>query len=87
MRVLILPEAAEEFEDAADYYERQQAGLGHRFRDDVDHHIRWIRHNAGIPRLRQGRYRRVNLKIFPYYVAYPVYSDSIWILAIAHGHR
>jgi len=31
-------------------------------------------------------YRRVNLKTFPYYIAYIVREDTLWILAIAHSH-
>jgi len=42
MRIVVLPEAADEFEDAADYYDEQKAGLGQRSRDEVDRHIRWI---------------------------------------------
>ena len=30
---------------------------------------------------------RVNLKVFPYYIAYVIHSGIIWILAIAHGAR
>ena len=87
MRIVVLPEAADEFDDAADYFEQQQAGLGRRFRDEVDRHIRWIGEHSDIPRLRRGGYRRVNLKVFPYYVAYLIWQDTIWILAVAHGHR
>lgn len=29
----------------------------------------------------------MNLKVFRYYVAYFIWQDVIWILAIAHGHR
>jgi hypothetical protein len=31
-------------------------------------------------------YRRVNLRVFPYYVAYIVRDPTIWVLSIAHGH-
>lgn len=68
-------------------YEDQQAGLGRRFREEVDRHIRWIAEHADLPRLRPGGYQRVNLKVFPYYVAYLRMGQTIWILAIAHGHR
>jgi plasmid stabilization system protein ParE len=87
MRLVVLPEAADEFDDAVDYYDQQQAGLGHRLRDEVDRHIRWIFEHSAIPRIRPGGYRRVNLKVFPYCIAYIVQGDTIWILAIAHSHR
>lgn len=69
MTIVVLPEAADEFDDAADYFEHQQSGLGQRFRDEVDRHVLWIAEHAELPRLRPGGYRRVNLKVFPYYVA------------------
>lgn len=52
----------------------------------MDQHIAWIAENAEVPRLRPGGYRRVNLKIFPYYTSYIVRDQVIWILAVAHGH-
>lgn len=70
MEVLLLPEAAQEFEDAVFYLEEEEPGLGVRFRAELDAHIQWIVQNPSIPRLREGRYRRVNLQIFPYYLAY-----------------
>ncbi len=87
MTIIVLPQAAAEFDDATDYYEQQQAGLGRRFRDEVDRHIRWLAGHHDVPRLRSGGYRRVNLKVFPHYVAYVEIQGTIWILAIAHGHR
>jgi hypothetical protein len=60
--------------------------LGQRFWDEVDEHIAWIAQNPDVPRLRDGGYRRVNLKIFPYYVSYVVRDAVIWILAVARGH-
>ena len=87
MKLIVLPQAADEFEDAVAHYDDKQAGLGQRFRDEVDQHIRWIVGHADVPRLRPGGYRRVNFKVFPHYVAYLRIGDTLWILAIAHGHR
>ena len=87
MRVIVLPQAADEFEEATVYYEDKQALLGQKFRDEVDRHIRWIAGNAEAPRLRAGGYRRVNLRVFPYYLAYLRVGETIWVLAIAHVHR
>jgi plasmid stabilization system protein ParE len=87
MTIIVLPEAAGEFEDATTYYADRQSGLGQRFRDEVDRYIRWIAEHAEIPRLRPGGYRRVNLRVFPHYIAYVQFGETIWILAIAHAHR
>jgi len=32
-------------------------------------------------------FRRVNLQVFPYYLAYAIHNEVIWILAIAHASR
>ena len=57
MTIVVLSQAADEFDDATASYEDQQANLGRRFRDEVDRHIRWIVEHADVPRLRLGGYR------------------------------
>ena len=87
MKLKILQQADEELYEAAKYYENQQAGLGYKFLDEVEKHIKWIKLNPTIACLRQGNYRRVNLKIFPYYIPYMIHKNTLWILAIAHSYR
>jgi plasmid stabilization system protein ParE len=87
MIVEFLPQARAELMDAVDYYEAELDGLGQRFWDEVDRHIAWIADNAEIPPLRDGGYRRVNLRVFPYYIAYIIRDLTIWILSVAHGNR
>jgi len=65
--------------------EGELSGLGVRLWE-VDRHIMWILRNSELPRLRSAGYRRINLKIFPYYISYVVRGPDIWILAIAHAH-
>ena len=87
MRIVVLPQAADEFEAAVAYYDDKQPRLGPRFRDEVDHYIRWVSEHAEIPPLRPGGYRRVNLRAFPHCIAYVRLDETIWVLAIAHAHR
>ena len=86
MIVEFLPEAKSELLHAIEYYEGQLDGLGQRFWEEVDQHITWITGNPEVPRLRDGGYRRVNLRVFPYYVAYIIRDHVVWILSVAHGH-
>jgi hypothetical protein len=85
MIIAVLPEARSELRNAVAYYEEQQDGLGKRLWIEVDRHVMWIVRNSELPRLRPGGYRRVNLRIFPYYISYIVCGEKIWILAIAHA--
>jgi plasmid stabilization system protein ParE len=87
MTLIILREAEEELAASAFYYESKQPGLGVRLRQEVAAVVDWIRHHSEVPRLRPKGYRRVNLRVFPHYIAYIVRADTIWLVAIAHGHR
>jgi hypothetical protein len=87
VNLLITSNVRREIQEAAEYYEAERAGLGDRFWREVDAHIRWISVNPTVPRLQPGDYRRVNLKVFPYYIAYAIRGETIVLLAVAHGHR
>lgn len=83
----ILDEAAAEFADGIARYESIEPGLGVRLKLEVKSVIGWIANQPELPRVRLQGYRRVNLKVFPYYIAYILRADAIWVLAIAHSAR
>mgnify|MGYP001793771322 CR=1 FL=1 len=87
MTLVTLEEADREFAESVDYYESREFGLGSRFRDEVAAVVDWISRFPELPRLRQKGYRRVNLRVFLLYVADVIRDDTIWVVAIAHGHR
>lgn len=87
MKVIILQQALEEMNEAIDYYEKKQSGLGLKLKEKIETKVNWILQNPDVPKKRGDCYRRVNLKAFPYYIAYTFKNESIWILAIAHGYR
>ena len=69
------------------YHEEIEASPSVRLKEEVRVAIHWIQTNPEVPRLRAKGYRRVNLKVFRFYVAYFIWVDTIWVLAIAHGGR
>jgi hypothetical protein len=87
MQVTFPSPALEELADAALYYERQQTGLGFEFMEEVDAFVQIITIAPQQPRLRRRGYRRVNLKRFPYYIAYSIEAGVIVVLAIGHAAR
>jgi toxin ParE1/3/4 len=87
MRVRFVDQARAEFLDGISYYEQQEPKLGHRFKVEVEQTILWLAEHSEACRLRRAGYRRLNLRIFPYYIPYIVRGSTLWILAIAHGHR
>lgn len=87
MTIRFVEEAQSEFLDAISDYEEACAGLGRRFKEEVDRSVLWVADHADLYRLRSGLYRRFNLRIFPYYIAYIVRAETLWVLAVAHGSR
>ncbi|MFP4030522.1 MAG: type II toxin-antitoxin system RelE/ParE family toxin [Desulfococcaceae bacterium] len=87
MKTIVLGEAFQELAEAIAYYEGREPGLGRKLKEEVDRHVHWIIGNPDVPRTRAGGYRRVNLKVFPYYIAYLVHENQLWILAIANGRK
>ena len=87
MKIEILHAAEEELNEAIAYYEEIESGLGVRLKEEFRAVIQWIGDNPEIPRLRPKGYRRVNLKVFRYYIPYFIWNDAVWILAVAHASR
>lgn len=87
MRIRFAEAANNELNDAIDWYERQQAGLGVRFRRDVREAALRI---AGAPLLFPIEFdevRRYVMHRFSYTLRYVLRKDEVWILAVSHQHR
>lgn len=87
MTVRFVEEAQREFLEAISAYEQARAGLGQRFKNEVERSILWIADHPELYHPRSGSYRRINLRVFPYYVAYVVRGQTLWVLAVAHANR
>jgi plasmid stabilization system protein ParE len=87
MRIRFVDEASAEFLAAISYYEKQKPKLGRRFKLEIEQTLLWLVEHAEACRLRPGRYRRLNLRIFPYYIPYILRGSTLWVLAIAHQHQ
>ena len=87
MNTEILQAAEEELNEAIAYYEEVEPGLGRRLKEEARHAISWIHTHPLLPSVRPKGYRRVNLRVFPFYIAYFIWADTIWILAVAHGRK
>ena len=77
----------QEARDAITYYEQERPGLGQLLWLELEMSVKWILENPTVPRLRPGDYRRVNLRTFPYFIAYALRGDCAVLLAISHAAR
>jgi len=81
------PLAKREYEDAFEYYEAQEEGLGEKFRRAVWAAIAILERFPEIGEEVRPGIRKILLRRFPYKLIYSVTDDGVYIIAVAHGHR
>lgn len=81
------PEAAQEFIEAAARYELDVPGLGTRFGAEVSRVIELLLDNPTIGAPIEAELRHFVLRRFPHSIVYTVVSETMYILAVAHGSR
>jgi len=82
-----LPPAQAELEEAVDYYNDQQPGLGDEFAEEIRRTIhRILAHPEAWAKLSR-RTRRCRTNKFPYGIIYQIRGDSILVVAVMHLHR
>ena len=79
--------AERELNDAAQFYETQNPGLGAAFLDDAERCAASVAAHPRSGRAILGKIRRRLLRRFPYAVIYKVRPDSIRILAMMNLRR
>jgi toxin ParE2 len=87
MRIVSHPEADQELEAAALWYEQRQPGLGDDFLDEFEHTLHRILAEPERWRLIRGQNRKLNFYRFPFAVVYSVRADELYIKAVMHLHR
>ncbi len=90
MKLIVRHEADEEFHLACAWMESEVSGLGVRFGDEVRKYLRQVSADPERERIRQMQgqeYRRVNLKSFPYFIAYIIDRETVVVFTISHSHR
>ena len=82
-----LPEAEEELNEAARFYERRREGLGLEFLNEVERTVASIlAHPRSGPAISRSIRRRI-VRRFPFGVLYAIHSEKIVIVAFAHLKR
>jgi len=80
--------AAAEMQEAHDFYEQEQSGLGYRFELAVVNVLEEIAENPlQFPWSGVGRYRKAVVEKFPFCVYYIVEADKVVVLAIHDARR
>ncbi len=87
MHVVSHPEADQELEAGALWYEERQPGLGGAFLDEFERTLRRIISEPERWRKMRGDNRKLNFHRFPYAIVYSVRPDALYIKAVMHLHR
>jgi len=89
LKIIFLPPAERELDEAFDYYEAQKPGLGFEFFEAVWAAIERIGTHPTAWQMMSQNVRRCRTVRFPYGVIYQLRDDGteVLIVAIAHLHR
>jgi hypothetical protein len=87
VKVEILDLAAQEFDDAINWYEMQSKGLGKLFKKHVIYQIDKIKVNPTWFLYEEAPIYKAFIPKFPYKILYTAEENKIIIWAIAHLHR
>ncbi len=87
LSIVFRAEAQAEFEEAADWYEAQRAGLGDDFIAAVEAGLSRI---SAMPELHAAVHndvRRAPVRHFPYTILYRIEPDRALVVAVFHSRR
>jgi len=85
--VIFHPAAAQEAEEAYDWYAARNAAAAHGFREELRHAVDAVAENPGTwPRYRTHA-RRYVFPRFPFSLVYVLRGEQVEVVAVAHGRR
>jgi len=87
MQIRFAEVARDELNDACDWFEHQQPGLGERFRNKVKVAALLIAKSPLLFPLELQEVRRYVMPRFSYTLRYVLRGDEVWIMAVSHQHR
>jgi len=87
MKMEILDIARREYDEAKEFYEAEQTGLGSQFTEQIKHSLLRIQQYPQAWPPERKEIRRYIVHKFPYKILYSIQDDMIVVLAFAHLHR
>ena len=86
-RLTIQPEAADEANDAFNWYENRQPGLGHEFYRELTRCLEFVIENPLLSRIAYHALRKRKLDRFPYLIVYRMNEFEISVVSVFHSSR
>lgn len=79
----IEPRALSEIQQAIDYYDSQQVGLGQRFLKAIEIHFKVLANNPKF-QIKYSNIRCLRVKKFPYLIHFSINDKTVYIHAVLH---
>jgi toxin ParE1/3/4 len=86
-RLVVTEDAELDIEDAMDWYENEQKGLGRKYLNSVTDCFKAILKNPLAFATIFLKIRKANTKKFPYSVFYQIGGNEVIVFAVIHSHR
>ena len=86
-QLIFKPRAIQMQKDAYDWYELQKDGLGELFLKELDENYDKLQSFPAAYGKREGNYRHINLKKFPYVVVFKIIKTTVLVYAVFHTSR
>jgi plasmid stabilization system protein ParE len=86
-RLIIAPEAAQDIDQAYEWYECRRIGLGEDFLSAVDASIQVVCREPKIHAKAHEDYRRALVRRFPYSIFYEYADDTVTVYCVFHTSR
>ncbi len=85
--LIINPEAKLDLKQTTQWYNNQHPGLGYDFLECVEGVFTRIRRTPEIHAIAHKTARLTLVKRFPYVVCYLFENETVYVIAVFHGHR
>lgn len=85
--VVLQPGAGEDVDNAYEWYEYQQSGLGSLFLNELESFYHKLEFNPQVFGKLTNRYRQAVLKRFPYVIIFEIIRKEVHIYSVFHTSR
>lgn len=85
--ISFIPPAVEDIEDAKQWYNSKQKGLGDEFVEEVEESVTNIQNNPFQFPVKHENIRQAQTKRFPYLISFVIEKIEIIVLSVLHGSR
>lgn len=86
-QLIFRDKVAEEIREAYEWYEKQRAGLGDKFLDELEKAFMLLKSNPQYFSFVYKSRRRLIIKKYPYKIIYEIFDRNVVVFAVRHSKQ